>query len=150
MPDLSLEGVHKFWKDYQDPTVYRVISFMESVEKWTIDDHPEIKQALQELGNQLDGLTTFDLSREDCYIKVGCHLRTGTILRILQAIDTVSPGSASKVLMYAEENSQNNDEAASLFIRRNIVFERLRLLSRVFAPERLDLVARALEQGYDD
>ena len=37
MPDLSHDGVHQFWKDYPDPMIYRVVSFMEGVEHWTVD-----------------------------------------------------------------------------------------------------------------
>jgi intracellular multiplication protein IcmW len=50
MPDLSHEAVHQFWKSYQDPTIYRVISFMEGVEDWTLDNQPEVEAALQALG----------------------------------------------------------------------------------------------------
>ncbi|MBU1629415.1 MAG: type IVB secretion system protein IcmW, partial [Gammaproteobacteria bacterium] len=103
MPDLSTEAVHKFWRNHEDPMIYRVISFMESVEDWTIDGNPEIEQHLKKLGKSLDGLVKFELKKEDLYIKVACHLHMGRVLRILQAIDTTHPGSASRLLMYAEE-----------------------------------------------
>ena len=73
------------------------------------------------------------------------HVKTSRILRLLQAIDTIDPGSASKLLMYAEENNSPDNTMASLFLRRNIVFERLRLLARVFSPERFDLLTKVLE-----
>ena len=47
--------------------------------------------------------------------------------------------------MYAEENNTPDNILAGLFLRRNIVFERLRLLSRVFSPDRFQLVLQALE-----
>lgn len=146
MPDLSSKAVHEFWKTYEDPMIYRVISFMEAVEKWTIDGDEKIEAALAGLGESLEGITRFELTKEDHYIKIACHLRTGRALRILQAIDTTHPGSASRLLMYAEENSKSSDDPAGLFLRRNIVFERLRLLARVFAPERFVLVNKALER----
>jgi len=145
MPDLSTRAVHEFWKNYEDPMIYRVISFMESVEKWTVDGNPEIEDALTKLGNSLDGITKFELKKEDHYINIACHLKTGRALRTLQAIDTTHPGSASRLLMYAEENSKNPDDPAGLFLRRNIVFERLRLLARIFSPERLALITKAME-----
>lgn len=146
MPDLSSEAVHQFWKDYEDPMIYRVISFMESVEQWTVDGDSKIEAALVELGRSLDGITKFELAKEDHYINIACHLKLGRALRILQAIDTTHPGSASRLLMYSEENSKSSDDAAGLFLRRNIVFERLRLLARVFSSERLTLVTKILEQ----
>jgi intracellular multiplication protein IcmW len=147
MPSFTPRAVHEFWKNYEDPLIYRVVSFMESVEKWVIDDNPEIQASLQQLGKTLDSITKFELTKEDHYINIACYLRSGTALRILQAIDTISPGSASRLLMYSEEKAQlNSDSPAGLFLRRNIVFERLRLLTRVFSPERLNLINKTLEQ----
>jgi intracellular multiplication protein IcmW len=145
MPELTDRAVHEFWKGYQDPMIYRVISFMEAVENWTVDNDPDVKEALRDLGESLEGVAKFELVNEELYIKSSCHLKTGKILRLLQAIDTIHPGSASRVLMYAEENNQGHDSPAGLFLRRNIVFERLRLLTRVFSPERFAIVSKAME-----
>lgn len=150
MPDLSTRAVHEFWKNYEDPMIYRVISFMESVEKWTVDGNPEVETALTKLGKSLDGIAKFELSKEDHYIRSTCHLKTGRVLRILQAIDTIHPGSASRLLMYAEENTRNSDDPAGLFLRRNITFERLRLLARVFSTERFSILTKALEREDED
>jgi intracellular multiplication protein IcmW len=96
----------------------------------------------------LDELKSFELGKEDLFVSMSAHLKTSRILRILQAIDTIDPGSASKLLMYAEENNSPDNMMANLFLRRNIVFERLRLLSRVFSPERFTLVLKILEQDH--
>lgn len=146
MPNLDLRSSHEFWKNYDDPAIYRVIAFMETVENWTYDGNPSLEAAITILGEALEGLKRFELGREEQFIAVLAHLKTSRILRILQAIDTIEPGSASKVLMYAEENNTPDNLLVGLFLRRNIVFERLRLLSRVFSPERIDLVLRAMEQ----
>lgn len=145
MPDLSLQASHEYWKNFQDPMIYRVISFMESVEHWTIDGDPEIEASMEKLGNSLEDVTKFELAEEQNYVKIACYLKMPRVLRLLQAIDTTLPGSASRLLMYAEENSEDSDDPAGLFLRRNIVFERLRLLSRVFSPERIAMITKALE-----
>ncbi len=145
MPDLSTSASHEYWKNYNDSMIYRVISFMESVEHWIIDN-PEIDQAMEKLGNNLENVTNFELANEDHYIKIANFLKMPRVLRLLQAIDTTHPGSASRLLMYAEENSNDSDDAAGLFLRRNIVFERLRLLARIFAPERFAILAKAVER----
>jgi intracellular multiplication protein IcmW len=148
MPDLSRKGVHEYWSQYQDPNVYRVIAFMEGVENWTSDGNPEVEAALDRLGRELDDLTSIDLGqlgRQDLFIKIACHIKAARVLRILQSIDTAHPGSASKLLIHAEESSQSPDDPAGLFLRRNIVFERLRLLSRVFASARVSLITKTLE-----
>lgn len=146
MPKLDIQASNEFWKNYDDSMIYRVIAFMETVEDWTLDGDTAIEKAMTEIGENLDKLTRFELSKEEQFITLCAHIKTSRILRLLQAIDTIDPGSASKVLMYAEENNNPDNILAGLFLRRNIVFERLRLLSRVFSPQRFELILKALEQ----
>ncbi len=146
MPNLDLQASHEFWKNYDDPMIYRVIAFMESVEGWTLDGDPNLESVMQQIGDELEKLSRFELSKEEQFVMVCAHIKTSRILRLLQAIDTIDPGSASKVLMFAEENNTPDNLLAGLFLRRNIVFERLRLLARVFAPQRIELILKALEQ----
>lgn len=148
MPKLDLTASHEFWKNYDDPMIYRVISFMETVENFTLDGNPALEQSLKKLGETLDDLKNFELGKEDAFVTLSAHIKTSRILRLLQAIDTIDPGSASKLLMYAEENNSPENTMAGLFLRRNIVFERLRLLARVFSVERFELVLKILEQDH--
>lgn len=148
MPDLSLKAAATYWSEYPDPMIYRVVTFMESVEDWTLDGDAELEEALVRLGQQLDDIESIDLNRlnhEEIFVRLAGNIKSGRGLRLLQAIDAVHPGSASKVLVYAEENSLSGHDPSSFFLKRNIVFERLRLLSRTFSPARLNLVSRALE-----
>lgn len=149
MPNLDLKSSHEFWKNYDDSTIYRVIAFMETVETFTFDGNPEIEDLMTRIGASLDELSSFELAKEDLFVSMTAHLKTSRILRVLQAIDTIDPGSASKLLMYAEENNSPDNMMANLFLRRNIVFERLRLLSRVFSPERFSMMLKILEQDHD-
>lgn len=146
MPDISQQASLAFWKEYPDPTLFRVLALMESMEDWVHDGNPVVEESLTQLGDALEGITKFELKEQDAYIQLGNHIHISRILRIMQSIDTTHPGSASSLLMYAENNTQNNSDPAGLFLKRNIAFERLRLLSRVFSPERLELVQHALEK----
>lgn len=148
MPDLSHEASAQYWFEYIDPMIYRVITFMESVEDWTMDGNPEFEQAMEQLGRELDDIEKIDLgllAEEEKFIRIVGNIKSGRGLRLLQAIDTVHPGSASRILIHAEETSTGSHDPAGVFLKRNIVFERLRLLSRVFCQYRLKLVLRALE-----
>ncbi len=145
MPDLSLKACHQFWHDYQDPIIYRVVTFMEGVEDWTLDGDPQLEEAITNLGKALEDVGGIDLQREDDFIKLAAYIKASRNLRLLQCLDTAHPGAASKLLMHAETTSISNDDLAGLFLRRNIVFERLRLLTRVFAPERFSMVLKVLE-----
>ena len=148
MPDLSHEAAAMFWHDYIDPMIYRVIMFMESVEDFTLDGNPELEAALMELGLILDDVSNIDiaaLGQEEKFIRLVGNIKTSRGLRVLQAIDSAQPGSASRILMYAEQTSFSPRDPAGFFLKRNILFERLRLLSRIFSEYRLRLVAKALE-----
>lgn len=148
MPDLSHKASAEYWASYKDPTIYRVITFMESVENWTLDGNKNLEKSIDTLGEALDNIASVDLNKlaeSERFVQIAANIKTGRGLRLLQALDTTHPGSASKVLMYAEEHSVGQKNAASFFLKRNIVFERLRLLSRTFSEERLKLVAQALE-----
>lgn len=145
MPDLSNKAVHQFWYEYKDPMIYRVISFMEGVEDWTLDGDEKLESAMSRLGEALEDVGNIDLQKEDEFIKIAAYIKAGRALRLLQCMDTAHPGAASKLLMHAEEVSLSTDDMPGLFLRRNIVFERLRLLARVFSADRFALVLKALE-----
>ncbi len=150
MPDLSHQAVHQFWHDYQDPNIYRVITFMEGVEDWTADNTEVLDDHLKKLGEALDNVGQVELAAEEQLIQLCASVKTGRCLRILMALDMAYPGSASKVIMFAEDNTKSDSDIYGIFLRRNIVFERLRLLSRVFSEERIQLVTKALEDGSYD
>jgi intracellular multiplication protein IcmW len=149
MPDLSHKAVHKFWREYQDPNIYRVIAFMEGVEDWTLDGNPALEDAIQRFGQTLEDIGNIDLQQEKDLIELCGRIKTGRGLRILMCLDTAYPGAAAKVLMQAEEATRSDSDTPGIFLRRNIVFERLRLLSRVFAPDRFKIILKSLEEsGY--
>jgi len=145
MPDLTSKASHKYWREYKDPMIYRVISFMEGVEDWTLDGDQDLEEAMRKLGEALDDIGNIDLQKEDQFIKLAVYIKVARMLRLMQSLDTANPGSASKLLMHAEEVSTSIEDIPGLFLRRNIVFERLRLLARVFSAERLALLTKALE-----
>lgn len=148
MPDISPKATHAFWHQYQDNMIYRVVSFLEGVEDWILDGDPTLEAEMDKLGQELDDLSKVDLSKlehEPFFIDICNAVSSARALRLLQAIDTVHPGSASKLLIHAEEVSKSPDDPPGLFLRRNIVFERLRLLGRVFSKDRMQLVLTALE-----
>ncbi len=145
MPDLSKDGVNQFWHEYRDPAIYRLICFMESVENWVPEDSEELEAAIDKLGATLDDIGNRELGNDDKFIKTCCSLSSGRSLRLLQILDIANPGAASRLLIHAEEETKNEKDLHAVFLRRNIVFERLRLMTRVFSKQRMELVLRALE-----
>ena len=146
MPNLSLDDCRQFWREYQDPFIYRVLTFMEGVEDWTMDGDVALEAAIAQLGTTLEDIGGVDLQRENDFIKLAGYIKATRNLRLLQSLDTAHPGAASKLLMHAETAAAKQDMVSDLFLRRNIAFERLRLLTRVFSAERLALVQKILEE----
>lgn len=150
MPDLHTDAVHAFWDSYDRRTLYRVIVLLEKVESWAMDEEPELEPAILELGRVIDFAGDFDVTgNEEPLIRILANTKSSRAMRILQSLDLAKPGSASQLLMYAEDHAKGEttpDNAhIKLFLQRNLVFERLQLLSRVFAPQRVSLVLKALE-----
>jgi intracellular multiplication protein IcmW len=145
MAKLDIQSAHEYWKNYNDMMIYRVVSLMEAMEdSFTQDGDAELEKHIDKLADTLDQLTNLEIGKEEHFVKLATFLKMPRLLYMLQTIDTIEPGSASKMLMYAEGNS-SKDTIANLFLRRNIVFERLRLLSRVFSSERFSTVLKATE-----
>jgi intracellular multiplication protein IcmW len=148
MPDLSYQASSEYWSQFFDPSIYRVICFLESVESNTFDGDPELEIAIKNLGERLDDVHFIDINQlkhEESFIQLIANIKTSRGLRLLQAIDQAHPGSASKVIGYAESASMSGNNTATIFIKRNLAFERLRLLSKIFSPQRLRLILKALE-----
>src|SRR3989338_6359385 len=147
MPDLSYKAVHDFWRGYQDPTILRVITFMESVEDWNLDGDLELEKEMQVLGNSLEDIGNIDLKQEAPMIEVLAHIKTGRGLRLLMCMDMAYPGAAAKILMKAEEQTKSQADNAGLFLRRNVVFKQLRRRGRFFSEEGLKRVIKGLEEN---
>lgn len=152
MPDLRIESVHAFWDNYDRRVLYRVIAALESVETWAADLDPKIDEAIIKLGYAMDAAREVDFSGyEEKIINVLAYLRASRAVRILQTIDMLNPGSAAKLLSFAEEqvNLKSNKPimySAKLFLERNLVFERMQLLARIFSGPRVSLILNALEK----
>lgn len=148
MTSFKHEDALKFWFNYKDPLVYRIIVLMESLENWTIDDNDDINQALQKFGHALENQKEGVISKEEELIKLIVSLKLSRTLYVLQSLEGIKPGLASNLLSYAEKQSQSFDQEnnlASVFLKRNLVFERMRLFKRIFSKDRLALVQQALE-----
>ena len=149
MPDLHIDAVHAFWDSYDRQTLYRIVVALERVENWVVDKLPKIEPKILHLGQTIEDAEEFDIMDEAQVVRVLANCCSTRSMRILQALDALQPGTASKILTYAEESSKEDessrvDKYAKLFIRRNLVFERLQLLSRVMSPQRISLVLKAL------
>ncbi len=153
MPDLSTLGVHQFWYEYDRRILYRIVATLEGQETWVVDQEPSVDEPFIRMGEALEGIRQLDLKDESVIIRILANTHSARAIRFMQYLDAVKPGTASKLLVYAEEKTKEGTEKdyyCDLFLKRNLVFERMQLLSRVFAPERVNLVLKALENFNED
>lgn len=146
MLDLSPDAVRAYWLERHDSGLLRIIEAMEAVEEWVLDEDPQVESALARLVGELNTVTDFELKNEEELIFILSSIKASRALRVLQFIDTLRPGSASKLLIYAEVSSNMPDDLPGFFLKRNLVFERLQLLGRIFASDRVDLVLKAIDK----
>lgn len=149
MTDFSTEATKQYWIKNNTSNLLKVILLMESVDNWCKDTDPQIVQALNDLIQTLESTDQIDISDlEDNtnFYTILSNLKTGQAVRLLQHIDKLHPGTASRLLIYAEDVTKNQNDQYGIFLKRNIVFERLRLMSRIFSKKRFDLVLKSLEE----
>ncbi|NBW56331.1 hypothetical protein EBR43_00820 [bacterium] len=147
MPDLSLESVHAFWHEYDHRILYRIVCSLEASEDWIPED-PALDELIRDLGDVIDSTSSFSTLSQEIVINLLTSIKFTQALRIMHSIETKNPGFVSGLLIWAEEQKQKNPESQSaVFLKRNIIFERLQLLSRIFSQERINLLNRAQEQA---
>lgn len=142
--DLSIEGCHKFWSKYQDANVYKAICLMEHVESWALDNNQDVNEAFIALGENIKNNTPQKISNMQDIVTLCAYIRISRKLRFMQLIDQVDPGAASRVIKYAEQN-QFSSNHARFFLSRNIVFERMRIVSRMMSRDRIKMLRKLVE-----
>lgn len=151
MPDLSHQASIEYWSQFIDPSIYRIICFLESVETQTLDGDNALEAAIMNLAKNLDAqqfqfIDINQLKHEEIFIQLIANIKTSRGLRLLQALDQVHSGSAFKIISYAENVAPLKPQSPSaIFFKRNLAFERMRLLSRIFSNQRLRIISKALE-----
>ncbi|NQY42278.1 MAG: phosphoesterase [Legionellales bacterium] len=149
MIDLSIRGTNNYWISQEDQNLFKIITFIESVETWTLGGIENIENELSKLSEQIDNLSMMDigdLEIEDEIIKIISSIKFGRNLRILQILDQYSPGFSSRLISYAEDKCEKDTDHYGIFLKRNLTFERIRLASRIFSKDRFQKIIQAVEE----
>lgn len=146
--DMSSESAHAFFQD-RDPLLEQAILGMESVETWTQDRTQSVQDTLQKLADRVEDVNFADMSAElqNKLVVLIAYISSGKAIKLLMWIDQNSPNFVAKTLAEAQMLSaldKINAGAARLFVERFEVLERMHMLSRVFAEERLHIVQKVL------
>lgn len=147
--DLSSEGTRAYFEDL-DPQLGAAVKSMESVESWTKDRHEEVQSALQKFADKVSESDIEEISPEmqkKLIVLLG-YISTGKAIKLLMWIEQSLPNFVAKTLAEAQMLSvfdKLNEESCRLFVERFYVLERLHMLSRIFAEDRLETIQKVLK-----
>ena len=144
MVELNLTDSINYWANYPDKTIFRIIKHMEKSESWTFDGQESVEAAFDRLEAAMDQISGIEITDQNEILAIIAYIKTSRYLKILQSMDIVNPGSAAKVIAQAEKEPDISP-ANKLFLQRNIIFERLRLLTRIFSQTNMDILIKAFE-----
>jgi hypothetical protein len=144
MLNLKKSIVSDFWKR-TDARLARVLSVMENIEHWVVDDVEVVARKLADAGRKMDQVSKETLARvTDEVLFVMAYISCGKALRLLHWMDDTHPGLSVHYVMEAKKTS---DWAPSrLMVDRLQTVKGLSLMGRIFAPARMRLVERLLKE----
>jgi intracellular multiplication protein IcmW len=139
MADLSHKSSVEFWQSFMNGAVYPIIEFIEGTEHFAEEHNANLTEDLERVGHFLGSATALADGSEEYLVKVCAPIYLSQKLRIMQLADALSPGCATRMIKKAEEKALE-DKSCEIFLKRNLLFERLRIVSRIFTEERIQLV----------
>lgn len=142
--DLSQGAVVEHWRE---AGLLDIIQGMESCESWALDGRPRAETIIEDLCAALSDATTSAITvsvanRTHDTVELMAYLKSGRALLLFSWLAEVNPAVVGMLVRGVQDDV---DEFGALMLDRVTVLERQRLLSRIFAPERLALVIEALE-----
>lgn len=143
MLNLKKSVVGEYWRK-TDPRLARILSVMENIEHWIVDDVESVAQALADVGKKMDKSskkTLATLSEE--LIFAMAYIASGKFFRMVKWMDESHPGLSVHYIMEARQ-MQGDWAPAKLMVDRIQTINSLQLMGRVFAPSRTRLIAELL------
>lgn len=146
--NLSKSSVAFHWKS-KDPRMLEILTKMEDVEPWTVDDCETVAKEIVNFGKQLSTAKTIKLSRHYEEITVVMtYIFSGKSMRLLNWLDENFPGLSFHYVM--EARHREDWEAGRLLLDRLKTIKTLSLLGQIFAPMRTRLISGLLEEDEDE
>lgn len=141
--NLNKNAVDFYWKS-QDPRMLKILSMMEQVEPWVVDDIQSVAKELVEFGKKIGKAKTnklTDTSKEITVVMT--YIFSSKSMRLLNWLDENYPGLSFHYIMEARHDE--DWEAGRLLLDRLKTIKTLSLLSLIFSPMRTRLIAGLLE-----
>lgn len=145
--NLNKSAVDFYWKT-QDQRMFKILTMMENVESWIVDDVESIAKELVSFGKKISQAKTGQLSQHsDELTVIMTYIFSGKALRILNWLDDNYPGLSFHYVMEARQ--REDWEEGKLLLDRLKTIKTLSLLGMIFTPMRTRLIAGLLEEDDD-
>ena len=149
MQASTIEKSHKFWQE-MDPVGYQILLSMASTEKlsgYTLNDN--LEQLLAQLDRSFERPGGVDFEQSPTVVKILASLNVILEFYLVRRYDLAYPGASADILSLANVYTKDADYGsyAELLLRRHVVFERTKILRRVFSEERLEAVASFIREN---
>lgn len=143
MLNLKKSIVGEYWKK-TDPRLARILSVMENIEHWIVDDVESVAEALAGVGKKMDKSSKKTLATlTEEVIFAMAYIASGKFFRMVKWMDESHPGLSVHYIMEARQ-MQTDWAPAKLMVDRIQTINSLQLMGRVFAPSRTRLIAELL------
>ncbi len=146
--NLNKRAVNFHWKS-QDPRMLKILSMMEAVEPWVVDDVEFVAKDLVEFGKKLGNAKSPQLSKNSEEITlIMAYIFSSKSLRLLNWIDENYPGLSFHYVM--EARHKEDWEPGRLLLDRLKTIKTLSLLGLIFSPMRTRLISGLLEEDVEN
>lgn len=146
--NLGKSNVDFYWKN-KDPRMLKILTKMEQVEPWIVDNVPEVARQLVNFGKKIATIDSQKLSRHHEEITViMTYIFSSKSMRLLNWLDDNFPGLSFHYVMEARQ--RENWEPGKLLLDRLKTISTLSLLNQIFAPMRTRLIGGLLEDDEND
>ena len=133
---LDPKVVHEFWSKHPCPNLYRIIASMESTEHWTLDENKEFEEKIIDNLRFPDNYANAEIyEKEEIFFSIFSALKMGRAIRFLQLLENTSHGAVAHLLTEAINNKAASSEISAHFIEKNVKFNNLQILGKVFSKE---------------
>lgn len=146
--NLNKNAVDFYWKA-QDPRMLKILSMMESVEPWVVDDVESVARELVDFGKKISQAKTTQLSKTSEEITiVMTYIFSSKSMRLLNWLDENFPGLSFHYVM--EARHREDWEPGKLLLDRLKTIKTLSLLGLIFSPMRTRLISGLLDEDTDN
>jgi hypothetical protein len=145
--DLRKPVVTSYWQK-KDPRLARILLWMESVEDWMLDEHPDVARALRDMSLSMPNIkSSFLADTAEEWLTVLAYMSSARSLRMVEWIDHARSAKSGALDLVQTARAIPHHDHAQLLIDRLQTLRTLDLLSKIFSPKRLDTVSMLLRRA---